>query len=90
MKLNEQEIQLICQVLRVSNKAIGTHKIDLIRKYIKDTKAKEQANAAELNATFDFHEQVWQLLQKFEHHVATSGHKSLNKKPRRGKRERGT
>jgi hypothetical protein len=90
MKLTEQETQLVYQLLRVSNAAVSKHKIELIRQYIKDTKNDECADSAELDATFDFHEKIWQLLQKVEKRVENSDKKSLNKKPRNGNRERRT
>lgn len=90
MKLTEQETQLVYQLLRVSNAAVSKHKIELIRQYIKDTKNDEYADSGELDATFDFHEQIWQLLRKVEKIVEKSDKKSLNKKPRNGNRERRT
>jgi hypothetical protein len=91
MKLTEQETQLVYQLLRVSNAALSKHKIELIRTiYQRHQNVDEHADSAELAATFDFHEQIWQLLQKVEKIVEKSDKKSINKKPRNGNRERRT
>ena len=100
MKLTAQEAQLAYEALRVVNTALCAHKIEMIREYnATENAAVKRSNKEEpyvpppilheLDATFNVHDALHDLLQKFEKalYMPPTGKK---RKPKDGKNERRT
>ena len=102
MKLTTQEAQLTYEALRVVNTALCAHKIEIILAYNAAENAAAEAKRSnkeapyvpppilpELDATFNVHDALYDLLQKFEKALCTpkTGKK---RKPKGGKNERRT
>ena len=97
MKLTAQEAQFVYETLRVVNTALGARKIELIREYnaslkecTEDPYLPEPTAFDELDKTFDVHDALHALLQKFEKTVNKPKKKAKKRSPKDGKNERRT
>jgi hypothetical protein len=86
MKLTEKETLLLYQVLRAANAAITNHKLDVIRQFL----ANGETNREELDATFDFHDNLTALLRRVANEVESPRKKPTKKKRKGRKSEPGT